>query len=800
MADKRITDLIELTAGEVASKADVFFGVDRIDVVPDVSRKVALDELQAMTDITPEWIVVVIGDPTSDAQVISAIRGQVTTGRVKAKYVGTGSATNPDYAFELSGTDDLTRLKVPDTLDTNTNFTTAGGLPAAVENTTIDMGGFSLAFSNTSGITLGAATTVSGAVTTSSVVLSSGGDTVTLTEPAGILETYTVEYWTQLPTAGQVSSDANFVRIDENGSLSFSAVSGTSANLSLGTVTGTSLDIDIDTGDSVTIPIADASDAGLLSAADKVIIDSVAGLPTEDTYFTKAGSLPAATEAKVIDMGTNSLSFTNVTTASIDAVLTASGITLTGTSEDIAITAPAALAASYPIELMDDLPTLGEVSSDANFLKIDSTGKVTFGLPPGGDPGGATNITIGNMLADTFDVQSSTGTDATLTGATALKAGILVASDKVLIDTIPSKLETVNLTAGAQTATTYEIANSGGANLVLPAVGANAGLMTAADKTLLDSLPTATNLSLGTIGANTVDILSSSGDDITFPAVTQSSAGCMTAADKTLLDGLPTEDTNILTSALPLPAATANRDIDLGGNALNFQNVTTFTATAATQVVLTTPIISAPNARVDISTLRVDSGTGYVTLAATGDANYTMTTWAALPTPTDVANGANVVRIDDTGQLLFGTVPTSVTDLGIGPRDGVTLDITSSTGDNATIPTATPSLCGLLSATDKGKLDGLPIADFSESVATKANRTANPDTVGYRSFVESNQVEYEWDGAAYQIYKAEATGSSTERNAMTELEDGQVFNDITLGKALAYSTSAPAGWYEQGVS
>ena len=45
------------------------------------------------------------------------------------------------------------------------------------------------------------------------------------------------------------------------------------------------------------------------------------------------------------------------------------------------------------------------------------------------------------------------------------------------------------------------------------------------------------------------------------------------------------------------------------------------------------------------------------------------------------------------------------TDLGVANRNATTLDVTSSSGDNATIPAATDLLAGLMSASDKGKID-----------------------------------------------------------------------------------------------
>lgn len=61
-----------------------------------------------------------------------------------------------------------------------------------------------------------------------------------------------------------------------------------------------------------------------------------------------------------------------------------------------------------------------------------------------------------------------------------------------------------------------------------------------------------------------------------------------------------------------------------------------------------------------------------------------------------------------------------VTDLTFS-RDGTTVTIISSTGTDAILPAATTSLAGVMSATDKTKLDG---------IATSANNYSHPNHTG----------------------------------------------------------------------
>lgn len=63
--------------------------------------------------------------------------------------------------------------------------------------------------------------------------------------------------------------DGDFLKITEQEALDVALV----VNLSQGTVDGTTFEVAIDTGTNVTITSATATDAGLMSAADKVILD-----------------------------------------------------------------------------------------------------------------------------------------------------------------------------------------------------------------------------------------------------------------------------------------------------------------------------------------------------------------------------------------------------------------------------------------------------------------------------------------------------------------------------------------------
>ncbi len=115
----------------------------------------------------------------------------------------------------------------------------------------------------------------------------------------------------------------------------------------------------------------------------------------------------------------------------------------------------------------------------------------------------------------------------------------------------------------------------------------------------------------------------------------------------------------------------------------------------------------------------------------TGPAGPTGATGATGPQGPAGTNGVGVPAGGTTGQVLakidgtdYNTQWVSgggggATDLSIANRGASTLDIASSTGNDATVPAATTSLTGLMVAADKTKLDGIGAGANVTSVAGK---------------------------------------------------------------------------------
>ena len=100
---------------------------------------------------------------------------------------------------------------------------------------------------------------------------------------------------------------------------------------------------------------------------------------------------------------------------------------------------------------------------------------------------GVTDLAIANRGADTLDVTSSTGTNATIPTATDTEAGLMSAPDKDAVDNITPHPST-DLSVGNQGIDSLDVESSTGVDATLVAATTSlAGLMTAADKAALNA-------------------------------------------------------------------------------------------------------------------------------------------------------------------------------------------------------------------------------------------------------------------------------------------------------------------------
>jgi hypothetical protein len=260
----------------------------------------------------------------------------------------------------------------------------------------------------------------------------------------------------------------------------------------------TTVTVESDTGSDAVLPAATDSLAGVMSAADKAKLDAIESGANNYTHPNHSGdvssigdgtttiSANAVSNTKLADMAQNT----------IKGRIQAS----TGDPEDLT---PAQVRTMINVENgAEPNPSAAEIVTLING-ELGGTGWQSSG--------GATNLTT-DRDATTVTVLSDTGTDAILPAATTSLAGVMTASDKTKLDGIESGA-TGDMTGG-------EIVSA--INAELGSSNWQAG---------------ATNLTFSR-DATTVTVLSDTGTDAVLPAATTSLAGVLSAADKSLIDGI----------------------------------------------------------------------------------------------------------------------------------------------------------------------------------------------------------------------------------------------------------------------
>ena len=251
-------------------------------------------------------------------------------------------------------------------------------------------------------------------------------------------------------------------------------------------------------------------------------------------------------------------------------------------------------------------------------------------------------------------------------------AGLMSAADKVKLDGLNiNNVSNISFSSDVAKVTATISKDNGNAadistTVNLPvASSTSAGSMSATDKIELDRISTA-NFALGAVTptASTVGIAASkttissgasAANNITLPAATQSVAGVMTAADKVKLDGLNINNVSNISFSSDVAKVTATISKDNGNAA-------------------------------DISTtvnLPVASSTSAGSMSAT-----------------------DKIELDriSTANFALGAVTPTASTVGIAASK-TTISSGASAANNITLPAATQSVAGVMTAADKVKLD-----------------------------------------------------------------------------------------------
>ena len=352
---------------------------------------------------------------------------------------------------------------------------------------------------------------------------------------------------------------------------------------------------------------------------------------------------------------------------------------------------------------------------------------------------------------------------AVINAATQSAAGVLSAADKTKLDGLNTdSINDISVTSNANKATITFVSDNGNEEDISTTIdfpistSSAAGTMSAKDKTELDRINTA-NFALGAVtpAASTVGIAASktnvtdgttAANNITLPAATQSAAGVLSAADKTKVDRIT--GTNHVISQ---PTTTAiSRVITITGI-----NPTDNKAVSSS---ITLPEVSETQAGLasasDKKTLNAIKTLGrsshlkddncWTRTASNVAINFTCTDVSGNSTDTDAKSEhsvnigaasstlAGVMTSTDkteldritTANFALGAVTPAASSVAIAATK-TTISTGVSAANNITLPAATASVAGVMTAADKVKLDTTLPNLINSNKTTIDNYTVN---------------------------------------------------------------------------
>ena len=461
-----------------------------------------------------------------------------------------------------------------------------------------------------------------------------------------------------------------------------------------------------------------------------------------------AGVLTAADKTKLDGLNTDSINDISVTSNANKATITF--VSDNGNEEDISTTIDFPISTSSAAGTMSakDKTELDRINT-ANF----ALGAVTPAASTVGIAASKTNVTDGTTAANNI----------TLPAATQSAAGVLTAADKTKLDGLNTdSINDISVTSNANKATITFVSDNGNEEDISTTIdfpistSSAAGTMSAKDKTELDRINTA-NFALGAVtpAASTVGIAASktnvtdgttAANNITLPAATQSAAGVLTAADKTKVDRIT--GTNHVISQPTITAT--SRVITITGI-----NPTDNKAVSSS---ITLPEVSETQAGLasasDKKTLNAIKTLGnsshlkdnncWTRTASNVAINFTCTNVSGNSTDTDAKNEhsvnigaasstlAGVMTSTDkteldritTANFALGAVTPAASSVAIAATK-TTISTGVSAANNITLPAATASVAGVMTAADKVKLDTTLPNLINSNKTTIDNYTVN---------------------------------------------------------------------------
>ena len=461
-----------------------------------------------------------------------------------------------------------------------------------------------------------------------------------------------------------------------------------------------------------------------------------------------AGVLSAADKTKLDGLNTDSINDISVTSNANKATITF--VSDNGNKEDISTTIDFPISTTTAAGTMSakDKTELDRINT-ANF----ALGAVTPAASTVGIAASKTNVTDGTTAANNI----------TLPAATQSAAGVLSAADKTKLDGLNTdSINDISVTSNANKATITFVSDNGNKEDISTTIDfpisttTAAGTMSAKDKTELDRINTA-NFALGAVtpAASTVGIAASktnvtdgttAANNITLPAATQSAAGVLSAADKTKVDRIT--GTNHVISQ-PTTTATSIVITITGINPTNNKAVSssiTLPEVSETQAGLASAsdkkTLNAIKTLGNSSHLNDDNC--WTRTASNVAINFTCTNVSGNSTDTDAKNEhsvnigaasstlAGVMTSTDkteldritTANFALGAVTPAASSVAIAATK-TTISTGVSAANNITLPAATASVAGVMTAADKVKLDTTLPNLINSNKTTIDNYTVN---------------------------------------------------------------------------
>ena len=352
---------------------------------------------------------------------------------------------------------------------------------------------------------------------------------------------------------------------------------------------------------------------------------------------------------------------------------------------------------------------------------------------------------------------------AVINAATQSAAGVLSAADKTKLDGLNTdSINDISVTSNANKATITFVSDNGNKEDISTTIdfpistSTAAGTMSAKDKTELDRINTA-NFALGAVtpAASTVGIAASktnvtdgttAANNITLPAATQSAAGVLSAADKTKVDritgtnhvisqptttatsrvititGINPTDNKAVSSSITLPEVSETQAglasasdkktlnaIKTLGNSSHLKDDNCWTRTASNVAINFTCT--------DVSGNSTDTDAKSEHSVNIGAASSTL---AGVMTSTDKTELDRIT----TANFALGAVTPAASSVAIAATK-TTISTGVSAANNITLPAATASVAGVMTAADKVKLDTTLPNLINSNKTTIDNYTVN---------------------------------------------------------------------------